>query len=336
MSAKFSFTEYNIDHCWYGSKRNKAVDPDALYSLFYSFDKWVMGAPHITHTHVTGVDTKSYHVYVKDVAHLEGDFMAILWLSNASLTKSNKVVGLKLSDKPGASASIDTTNLKTGFLPGLPVYFYICSKTSQLYTVKPEGSIVTGRQQFDACIRYFMTYHSDKLPKTIETLPSGEKLVTISNKDSEGNTLSPNFVTSLETTKALRSKIESKAGDVRKLIHTMSTARKTKDEKKSIFDWIMTYTDMKISDAEIEEAQRIKYEVDICLTKEHIKDILDKQANAKKGERFGFRLKNSNATIWADEHISRREIDVPIKEEVVYTASSLLSAIEKVRASVVK
>jgi len=336
MAAKFSFTEYKIDHCWYGKKRKKVVETDDLHSLFYSFSQWVMGVPHITYTKVNSADTKSCHVYIKDVAFTGADFLVVLWLSNASLKKSNRVVGLKLTDKPGANASIDTTNVKSGFLPGLPVYFYVSTKTRQLFTVKPEGSIITGRPQFDAAIRFFMTYHADKLPKSIETLPSGEKLVLINNKDKDGNTLQPNFITSMEMKKSVRSKIVSKASDVRKLIHSMTTADKTKAEKKSIFDWMMKRLDMNISDSEIEDAQRIKYEVDICMTESHIMDILDKQANANKGERFGFMLKNETTPVWADEQISRKEIELQVKDDVVYSGISLLSAIADVRTSVLK
>lgn len=329
MAQNFIFTEYNIEHCWYGVKRGKNPEQHKLHALFCGFNGWIRSVKDIEKTRVVAEDTKSYHVYVKDSDFKGSKFVIILWLSNTAIKKSNSVVGLKLSDRPGAGAGIKKTDLGKDFLAGVPVYFYVNTDTGKLFTMRPDGALLTGHPQFDACMRYFMKHHYGLLQKVIIKSKDGSELeVSIDNLDKDGNELEPNFISAMESKKSEQKKILTRAASIRKLVHCITVFNKPLEEKRRVFSFMRDLLDAEISDPEIKDSERIKYEVDISVTKEKLQEILERQNNAPRGERIGFKMKKENSVIWADQCISRKEIALPLMEDKVYSSLELLSVIE--------
>jgi len=335
MSEKFLFTEFQIESCCYGSSRGKKVSKDDLYTIFKSFDNWVSGVPHITHTKVIQ-DTVTYTIYVKEIASLKKDFVVTLWLSNSNKRNQN-VFGLKVSDPPGASATVKHTNFGSDYIPGIPVYFFVSTGTHQMFTVRPAGAVVSGHPQFDAALRFFMLHHYDLFPKSKSVTPDGERLVVINNTDTAGNRLAPNFSSSRESKKAIRQKIESQVSDIRKIIHCMDLRTKSQEEKVGIAQGVMKYLNADITADEAKDTKRVKFEMDIEMTTEKLKTILDHQDRVGKTERIGFLLKKGTTPTWADDCISRAEHVLAVHSDTgVFSSMDILSAIEKIRSSVLK
>ena len=107
-------------------------------------------------------------------------------------------------------------------------------------------------------------------------------------------------------------------------------------EKKGLFSKLFDFLDATIDDADISDSNRVKVEFDVRLTRQEVRRIIKHQEKNSSSEEIGFKFKNDDKMVWANQCIVRKSVEIPIDgtDEVV-SSKELLSGIERVRGNVV-
>ena len=128
----------------------------------------------------------------------------------------------------------------------------------------------------------------------------------------------------------------SRYSEIRKIVRV----RKLRDlplvEKKGLFSKLFDFLDATIDDADISDSNRVKVEFDVRLTRQEVRRIIKHQEKNSSSEEIGFKFKNDDKMVWANQCIVRKSVEIPIDgtDEVV-SSKELLSGIERVRGNVV-
>lgn len=333
---KFIITQYRITGCWYGRKKSDtSVKPEELLSVLDGFCKWVEGTSHMSHTLIQG---KGYpfKVYVKDCAFDKHDFLVALWLSASE--KEANIYAINENDPPNGTQKVARKSFKKGEIPGFPAYFFIDADNCLLYTLRPMHILVNGRAQFDAALKFYMENHAGEIQKEKRVLSDGTIAVDLNMVGSDGETLTPKFESTLQKVSSATETLKKRFQEIRKIVHTQDISKKTKDEKQTLIRKAFEVIGATLDDSDVSDSRRIKCEVDVRLTLEEVEEFVRKQDEVRSNERFGFKFKGDQKTMWADTCIAKKELDIPVetKDDMPIEAKALLAALEKNRASVVR
>ena len=336
---KFIVTKYRIVGCWYGRKTpDKAVNALAVKDILSGFHKWVGTIPHMSHAEITGADCHPFRVFVKDCAAVDTDYLVALWLS--STNGDGSVYAIDINSPPNGTQNIKKSGAGKGMLAGFPAYFLIDSSECCLYTMRPSFSVVNGRSQFDATMRFYMARHSGTIGKTISVSEDGTNNIALKMLDADEESLAPMFKSSLEKVPSAVEELKKEYWKIRKIVHTQNIARKSDEEKHSIISRMFKIIDIDvegIGEKEVTNSRRVKCEVDVRLKENDVDRIIARQSEAGGNERFGFMMTGSSQTRWADTCISRKIVDLAVEgvDDLPPKAEIVLSEVRKNRELII-
>ena len=336
---KFIITKYRITGCWYGRKKaDMSVKAPELLSVISGFCKWVNDAPHMSHTYIRS-GTYPFKVYVKDCASKGHDFLIALWLS--SNEKNANIYAIDEDDPPDGTQSVEKKDFGKGKIPGFPAYFFIDADTCLLYTVRPTHLQVNGRAQFDAALKYYMQFHAGEIQKEKRVLEDGTIAVDLNMVGPDDETLTPKFESTLQKVPSATQELTKRFQEIRKIVHTQDISKKTQDEKTAIVTKAFKIIGVdlaKFQSRDVSDARRIRCEVDVRLDREEVEQLIQRQDEMRSNERFGFRFKGDQKTLWADACIAKKELEIPVRvsDDMPIGAKLLLEALECDRADVVR
>lgn len=334
----FQVTGHDVTGCWYGKRSadDRVVHANELYAILSGLATWVGSVRHISETRMPdSTSTAPFTVYVKDCASKGNDFVFALWLSSNKDGDQN-VYALNVDQAPNTTHEVKRNTFNPGEIPGLPAYIFVDSAACKLYTLRPPNIINTGRRQFDAAVQYYMEEHHATMEKKINVESDGTRIVSINMVSEKGESLAPKFCSTIERQKTKTDEILSRYSEIRKIVRVRKLRNIPIAEKKGLFSKLFDFLDTTIDDADISDSNRVKVEFDVRLSRQDVNRIIKHQENNSSSEEIGFKFKNDDKLVWANECIVRKCVEIPIDgvDEIV-SSKSLLSGIERVREMVI-
>ena len=335
---EFQVTEHTVTGCWYGKRSadDHIVHTNELYTILSGMATWVGHVKHISETKIAdSAATAPFTVYVKDCASQDNDFVFALWLSSNKDGDQN-VYALNVDQPPNTTHEVKRKTFDPGEIPGFPAYIFVDSAACKLYTLRPPNIMNTGRKQFDAAVQFYMEEHHASLEKEVMTERDGTRIVSINMVGENGETLAPKFSSAIERQKTATEEILSRYSEIRKIVRVRRLRDLPLVEKKGLFSKLFDFLDATIDDADISDSNRVKVEFDVRLTRQEVRRIIKHQEKNSSSEEIGFKFKNDDKMVWANQSIVRKSVEIPIDgtDEVV-GSKELLSGIERVRGNVV-
>ena len=330
---KFQITEHTITGCWYGKRSadNRIVHKDELYSILLGFASWIGQAKHISETRITdSASTAPFTVYVKDCACRGNDFVFALWLSSNRDDNQN-VYALDVAQPPNTTHKIKKKKFDPGEIPGFPAYIFVNSAACRLYTLRPPTIMNTGRRQFDAAVRFYMEMHHGTIEKKIAVNHDGTRIVSVNMIGEKGELLAPKFNSEINRQKTAAEEILARYSEIRKIVRVRQLRNTPLVEKKGLFAKLLEFLGTTIDDADISDSNRVKVEFDVRLTRDEVQRVIRHQEKNIANEEIGFKFKNDDKMVWANECIIRKDVDIPLQctDEIV-SSQELLAGLERV------
>ena len=334
----FQITEHSITGCWYGRRNaeEKAVSSDELYTVLRGFSSWIGQAQHISATKIEDVSsTAPFTVYMKDCASHDSKFMFALWLSS-NRDDNQKVYALNVEQAPNTDHVVSRRDFNPGEIPGFPAYIFVDTSRCKLYTLKPHDILNTGRKQFDAAVRYYMEMHHGSIERSIAVEQDGTRIVSLNMVGENGETLSPKFESEIERQPTSSDEIINRCSEIRKVIRIRKLRNLPIAEKRSLLAGMLEFFSASVDDSDIVDSNRVKLEFDVRLTRQEVKKILRHQENNIANEEIGFKFKNDQKVLWANNTIIRKNIEIPLDEtDAIVSSANLLAGLEAVRDFIV-
>ena len=334
----FQVTEHTVTGCWYGRRgaNDRIVHTNELYTILSGFAEWVGRASHISETKIAdSASTAPFTVYVKDCASNNNDFVFALWLSSNRDGDQN-VYALNVDQPPNTTHEVKRTRFDPGEIPGFPAYIFVDAAACKLYTLRPPNIKNTGRTQFDAAVQFYMEEHHATVEREIAVGQDGTRMVSVNMVGEHGETLAPKFSSAIERQKTAMEEILSRYSEIRKIVRVRKLRNIPLAEKKGLFTKLFDFLDSQIDDADISDSNRVKVEIDVRLTRQEVRRIIKHQERNTANEEIGFKFKNDEKMVWANQCIVRKSVDIPIDvEDDIVSSPDLLSGIEQVRGNVV-
>ena len=334
----FQVTVHNVTGCWYGrrSAEDRVVNSNELYTILQGMASWVGNVKHISETKIAdSAATAPFTVYVKDCASKGGDSVFTLWLS--SNKDGNQIVyALNIDQPPNTEHKVNRKTFDPGEIPGFPAYIFVDSSASKLYTLRPPNILNTGRKQFDAAVQYDMEEHHATLEKKISVDQEGTQLVSINMVSDKGDLLAPKFSSEIEWQKTGTEEILSRYSEIRKIVRIRKLQNVPLAEKKGMFSMLFDFLEAKIDDADISNSNRVKVEFDVRLSRQEVRQVLKHQENNTSNEEIGFKFKNDDKMVWANQTMVKKTVDIPTESaDDIVSSEILLSGIERVRETLI-
>ena len=334
----FQVTEHTVTGCWYGRREanDRVVQTNELYTILSGFATWVGQARHISETKIAdSASTAPFTVYVKDCASNDNDFVFALWLSS-NRDGDQSVYALNVEQPPNTTHEVKRKTFGPGEIPGFPAYIFVDASSCKLYTLRPPNIMNTGRKQFDAAVQFYMEMHHATVEREIGVEQDGTRTVSINMVGANGETLAPKFSSEIERQKTATEEILSRYSEIRKIVRIRKLRNLPIVEKRGLFSKLFDFLDTQIDDADISDSNRVKVEFDVRLTRQEVRRIIKHQERNIANEEIGFKFKNDDKMVWANQCIVRKSVDIPIDvEDDIVSSQDLLSGIERVRGNLV-
>lgn len=335
----FQVTEHTVTGCWYGRREanDRVVQTNELYTILSGFAAWVGQARHISETKIAdSASTDPFTVYVKDCASSDNDFVFALWLSSNRDGDQN-VYALNVEQPPNTAHEVKRKTFEPGEIPGFPAYIFVDASACKLYTLRPPNIMNTGRIQFDAAVRFYMEmHHGTTLERETSVEQDGTRIVSINMIGENGETLAPKFSSEIKRQKTATDEILSRYSEIRKIVRIRKLRNLPLVEKRGLFSKLFDFLETRIDDADISDSNRVRVEFDVRLTRQEVRRIIKHQERNIANEEIGFKFKNDDKMVWANQCIVRKSVEIPIDgEEDIVSSQALLSGIERVRDNVV-
>ena len=319
--SKFCLTKYRVDACWYGRKPAGTAPDGVLFAnTMQRYSRWIRGLPQIADSLVEGTS-----VYVREVAPSEtGEYLFSLWMTT-SLDAS--ACALKLASRPGERSEIEQHNYSEGFSPGCPMYVYVDTSALTVYTVKPEKSLLGGKAFFECAVRDFMLCH----PEHEQLLLRNENGVAVAENNASQGVKPPTFRLKQSVNQTETETILSMAPHIRKLVHTVPVAPSTRNILGSFLGDLWRSFGLSIGTSIEPSVQELRYEVNVNLSVEELRQIIEHQNNSDIHDHLGFKVSVSEGgrIFWADKAIDQHMCELSVSaRRGVYSATALLNAVK--------
>jgi hypothetical protein len=261
--------------------------------------------------------------------------MFALWLSS-NRDDNQKVYALNVEQAPNTNHVVSRRDFNPGEIPGFPAYIFVDTSRCRLYTLKPHDILNTGRKQFDAAVRYYMEMHHGSIERSIAVEQDGTRIVSLNMVGENGEPLSPKFESEIERQPTSSDEIIKRCSEIRKVIRIRKLRNLPIAEKRTLLSSMLEFFSASVDDSDIVDSNRVKLEFDVRLTRQEVKKILRHQESNIANEEIGFKFKNDQKVLWANNTIIRKNIEIPLDEtDAIVSSANLLAGLEAVRSFIV-
>ena len=323
--TKFCITKYELDACWYGRKHGAKPDLNLFSSVMSRYSKWITGLKSIAETQVG-----SKSLYVKECAtDNAGNYLFILWLATSS---DNSSIALRIDSPPGATAATQQRKYSDGYIPGVPLYLYVVAKKGIVYTVKPDKSMLGGRNMFEVAVRDFMIFHNGPTQQKLD-ITTHDGFMVFTERDLVPKKSLPVFRLRQCVNTAVADAIITRAADVKKLVPFVPMAQSIKAPWEKFIDKLWNVAELSIKGELMRNIQDVRYEVNIDLTAKELENLIRCQQHAQGLGRIGFKVKSSEGgrILWTDKIADQATIELAVcKTKGLYSAMKLLNELNSI------
>lgn len=323
MVGRFTAFKYNIEACWYGPKpTGTKPDSKCVKSVLKGLKSWVSSVASISET---AIDDESF--YVKEcVSAGDHKYIVILWQTTSRDASST---ALDISSKPGGKSRIEQHSYPDGYKPGCPLYYYLDVKEMSVYVLKPDNATMIGREIFEHLMKFVMMFHSGELQQVLKN-PDGEALVVGYVDASPRKNGVFRIVPSMDSVEV--NEILSRAPDIRKFVHAVRLDSETQTIFETFMSALMKHLDISIPSCVEKGAKSIRYEANVNLDEEALRELIKHQQRVGVNERIGFVVRDNGSprTLWADKVGGYQFVLPRIKpNNGVYSGSDLIKTVPK-------
>ena len=326
IPVSFQLTRFHITACHYGRFSKLTLDRSTMLSgLIRGFCNWVETAQHLEDTLIADGESE---VYVKDVAMKDSLCCVVLWSKTGNGDMS---LAVSKKEPPRKMGTIKKKEWGDDLIPGEPFYFLLDSVKESLWTLRPPAAQRTEREALERSLRFYMLHYADAYAREVYK-ESGEDVfhtVMIRPKDEKGGDL-PHFSSEMAKRGQTLDELVKHAEKIKKLVHIVMFKNLNLRQRTKIVDrFTPLFTSTRFSNQQVRDVKRVKYEIDVRLSGEDVRRIIERREYARDG-RIGFIPTGSPSPVWADENIIRLDKTLSLPDNVdVFAAEDLLHATSK-------
>lgn len=315
---KFEFTEYDITVCRFGKTIDGNGAGTALIDTIQGFHAWVQEAKHLADTRI---ESPGDELYVKESASTDGLYCLVLW---RRVGEGNVTYAINAADPPKAGTKVKIQKFDRNDIPGEPLYFIVNPGLNRLFCVRPPNAQRLGVKDFCRAVKFFMGVRSKRV--SVPQCVSGTDLTV--NVAAEDGTAAekPVFKACIKRQKAALDRVLENSGQIKNLIHKIPLSDKSVPERIAIVTPLLEFFHEDFGGENFERTRAVTYKISVDgMMREDVEKAIKAQESAAPGQKVGFGMKKSQQTIWADECLMRRTVDIEIESENgIYMAADVL------------
>lgn len=337
-AEKARISIYDISKCGYYKWRGDDPEFGSIDEVVRDLSLWSKGKLLVaTKTYEPEDYTELFPAYLLDVKEKNGNWLVKIWNETpASEGNVHSVVGTSSVGNPKVIAN----EIEKGSIPGFATYFWIVPKNNIFASVGFQH-LITGQPAFQQYMKSYMEMFSKFVVHAKAPAPDIDIEILgyrQSNKDKPLN-LHPRFQTALF----------SKPGDyefLKKNVDKITRAvRKTKlqlnrNDDLKMWQQFLRWTQISVPKGKPADFINLQYVVGANITENDLTNIIrEYQDNQdRQWDDYGFKVKGDQKTHWLS-HASARgefELDVIKDNDEVFNTDSLLAALDKRKAAILK
>ena len=325
-TTRFEFTEYDVTDCRFGRLVKDKDRRCALGDTVSGFHAWVQAAKHLAETRI---ESPGEELYVKE-SGVSGDLYGfVLW---KRMGVESSVCAINADDPPNAETKVKVRMFGENDIPGEPLYFIVNPGANRLFAVRPSSARPIGRADLVQAIKFFMGIRS-KHVQSRQSMPGQGHLESVRSSSGE-SAKEPVFRVRVKKRQSVLDRVLENPNHVKTLVHTIPFKDKNPRQRWSILSPLLKFFHEDLGGESFERTRSVTYAIAVDgMQREDVEKAIDAQERAAPGQRIGFKLTKSNQTIWADECLSRRTVNLEIESENgVFAVGAILKDAEKALA----
>ncbi len=318
--SKFEFTEYDVTDCRFGRLVKDKDRRCALVDTISGFHAWVQAAKHLAETRI---ESPGEDLYVKESVASGMLYGFVLWKRTGV---ESSVCAINADDPPNAETKVKVRMFDENDIPGEPLYFIVNPGANRLFAVRPSSVRPIGREDLVRAIKFFMGIRSKHVQS--RQSPTEDGLSESIRCSSGESAKEPVFRVRVNKRQSVLDRVLENPDHVKTLVHTIPFKDKNPRQRWLILSPLLKFFHEDLGGESFERTRSVTYAIAVDgMRREAVEKAIDAQERATPGQRIGFKLTKSNQTIWADECLSRRTVNLEIESENgVFAIKAILDA----------
>ena len=340
-TMKFTLTTYNIKECGYyrmGEKETPTLG--GAVEIFSDLFGWIRRCHTLRDTCIHNAARRNIApIFIYEMERMGNDYIVTTWNSR-NAGPGVPVLGVDGATPPG-KVRVESRKFSKNMIPGIPTYFFVAADKNLLVTLCPEQSYINGHAEFDYYIESFLGRHAsfldcDRIFESEDEGSSSAKHRRVVGLEGKEENFFPRFVSKPDIGAANKKFLRENASKIRKIVHSIDLSNKPDYEKKSFMASLMQLTGLR-TEASVSGKFCMRYEIDLSLDSQSVTELIAQwDQRPATWDNVGFLLKGEQSPIWLDGGFKRTEINLSVNApNGVFSAVSLLSAVEQIRSYVI-
>ena len=261
---------------------------------------------------------------MKDVAEANEHCCVVLWNKTGP---GRATLAVSRTSPPKAKGNIQKRSFGADFIPGEPLYYLVDGGTCCLWTLRPTMAQRTERTALERALKFYMRMHSGSFNKIVrkERTIGDDHVVQLIAPERNVRSMLPVFSAKMTRKDQKLEELVASASKIRKLVQVVSFKDMDQHRRLAIVEHLLGIFSNRLTLRQAEDTKKVKYEIDVKLDPEEIREIVARQENMTNS-RVGFVAKGTQTPIWADETYFRFEkaLSLPVDDDV-FSAEDILS-----------
>lgn len=329
---------YDISKCGYYTWRGADPEFGSIEEVLEDLAKWSKNKPlSQTKTYQQSEFTELCPSYILDMKKKNGNWLVKIWNETpASEGSVHSVVGSSNVGSPKVIAN----KIQEGSIPGFATYFWVVPEKNVFASIGFQH-LITGQPAFQQYVKSYMELFSKFVVHSKEVSDEVD-IELLGYRESEKDRpqrLYPKFQTSLYRKKG---EFEFLLKNVEKISRAIRKTRLQLNRKDDLKIWqqVLRWTNISEPTQKPADFINLQYAIGAHITESDMVGIIEeyKENTERQWDDYGFKIKGDPKTHWLS-HASARgefELDVEKDNDEVFNTDSLLTALDKRKAAILK
>lgn len=315
---RFEFTEYDVTDCRFG-RLGKGEDRRwALVETVSGFHDWIQSAKHLAQTKI---ESPGNELYVKESANAGALYGLVLWKRTGV---ESAVCAINADDPPKAETKVKVRKFDKNDIPGEPLYFVVNPRAGRLFSVRTSSVRQVGKAELIRSMQFFMGIRSKRVRSRQTLTDDGPSESICSSSGTPAR--KPVFRVRVKRRRSVLDRVLENPDQIKTLVHTIPFKDISTHQRLLILRPLLKFFHEDLGGENFERARSVTYAISVGgMQRSDVEKAIESQETAAPGQKVGFRLTKSNQTIWADECLSRRTVELELdSENGVFSAADIL------------
>ena len=329
---------YDISKCGYYAW--KGTDPEfgEVGEIMADLSLWSKGKLLAqTKTYESADFTELFPVYLLDIKEKNGNWLIKIWNETpASEGNVHSVMGASSVGNPKVVAN----KIVKGSIPGFATYFWVVPKRNIFASVGFQH-LITGQPAFQQYMKSYIELFS-KFVVHAQT-PADDADIDVlgyreSSKD-QTRKLYPRFQTEMFTKPGDYGFLKENFDKITRAVRKTKLQLNRQDDLK-MWQQFLRWTQISVPSHKPADFINLQYVMSANITKDDLAAIIDEYQNNsdRQWDDYGFKVKGDQSTHWLSHSSARGEFDLDVVKDndEVFNTDSLLAALDKRKAAILK